>query len=201
MTNLAQGCSRRWSQGRFHPQYKLTNIRSFFFFTFPLSHMEILKTAATSLPVSNQYFKASLDVYLGQRNNSLHRFNILLAPMGLSAQSFCLILKVWVRTSTSCQGHQGSHEGDYLPLTTNWNLGKQGVFVFKTWFIQLKVAWVSVQQKTRLLLCVPLYLLQILAENSLSSPKNKRADQRRNTKSICRVDVSMRKPLATPLAP
>lgn len=157
----------------FHPQYKLANIHSSFFFTFTELHMEMLKTAAVSLPVSNQYFKASLDVYLGQRNNSLHRFNILLAPMVLSAQSFCLILKVLGRTSTSCQGHQGSHKGDYLPLTTNWDLGKQGVFVFKTWFIQLKAAWVSVQQKTWLLLCVPLYLLQILTENSPSSPKNK----------------------------
>lgn len=35
--------------------------------------MEILQTAAASLPVPKQYFKASLDAHLGQRNNLLHR--------------------------------------------------------------------------------------------------------------------------------
>lgn len=65
----------------------------------------------------------------------------------------------------------------------------------------MKVAWVSVQQKLWLFLCVPLYLLQILAENRFSSQKTKWAEQRYITKSIFRVDVSMRKPLAIPLAP
>lgn len=59
----------------------------------------------------------------------------------------------------------------YLQLQIGMQ-GKKG-FVFKFWFIQLKVAWVSVQQKLWLFLCVPLYLLQILAENSLSSLKTK----------------------------
>lgn len=35
--------------------------------------MEIIQTAAASLPASNQYFKASFDAHLGQRNNLLHR--------------------------------------------------------------------------------------------------------------------------------
>lgn len=93
--------------------------------------MEILRTAAASLPVSNQYFKASLMPTWGKGiscyTGYCFQFNILLAPTMLSAQPHCWVVKVWLRTSSSYQGHQGTHEGDYLPLTTKWDAGKERI--------------------------------------------------------------------------